>query len=476
MINTKKAIEILQWCISNNQSLQQGCKKFNVADSYLRNTRYDINKYKLKSADINNFLNLYDNFKKTPKEKERQEGSEEHNIFTEDNTGHASYEYKGDKMITSLDEAIEFFKIDTKIWEVERYLCNSYPVSARVREQNIEWVKNSKTGGSTMLGTSIRENKWTTKVNYQVKVWLKKRVEMVQAIDFDKFFKDLLVRHKPVVYKPVKYQKAEKNLLEINIFDLHVGKLTWREETGQDYDSKIASERFRYALDQLLIRSGSYKCERILFPVGNDFFNSDTDVNTTHMGTWQSEDSRWQKTFKTGCKLLIEGIDKLREIAPVDVLVIPGNHDWTRSFFLGETLYAWYRNDKNVSINNSPNPRKYYEYGQTLLGFTHGNLEKPEALRSLMALEAKEAWARVRYKEFHCGHWHRKVTTKYAVVDKQRLTDEELGIIIRHMSSMSGTDSWHHKQGYQGPNKSAEAFVWSHEDGLQAQFNVNINI
>jgi hypothetical protein len=42
------------------------------------------------------------------------------------------------------------------------------------------------------------------------------------------------------------------------------------------------------------------------------------------------------------------------------------------------------------------------------------------------------------------------------------------------MSSLSGTDSWHHKKGYIGARKSAEAFLWDRENGLQNQTYFNI--
>lgn len=452
----EKSIEIIRWCLFNKKPLYQGCARFGHTRAYVARAcklyghiadpqcREMISLYK-KLQENDNFHSRRE--KKKSKGESQPEAIKEEGVVFDAESG--MVDSRGFNHVKTLDEILSEAKVDLNLWEVERHLVNKWDVTNAI-------------GGVFQ--------------NWQVKVWLKKREEVEIAFNFEQFYKELLTEHQPTEYKSVKYPETEKNLLEINIFDLHLGKLCWGQESGLDYDSKIASQRFLYALDQLILRSQYYKCERILFPVGNDFFNSDTDINTTHAGTWQAEDSRWQKTFKTGIDLLVKAIDYLRERAPVDVLVIPGNHDWTRSFFIGETLFAWYRNDKHVDINNSPNPRKYYEYGNTLLGFTHGHLEKPEALRSLMAYESKEAWARTRYKEFHCGHWHRKLATKHVVIGKQLMSNEELGIIIRHMGSMSGTDAWHHRSGYVGPNKSAEAFIWNYEDGLNAQFNVNINI
>ena len=36
------------------------------------------------------------------------------------------------------------------------------------------------------------------------------------------------------------------------------------------------------------------------------------------------------------------------------------------------------------------------------------------------------------------------------------------------MSSLSATDSWHHKRGYIGSKRSAEAIFWDREKGLKS--------
>jgi len=449
----EKASKIIQWAKENNKSLRRACEFFRVNERYLRKIRGECVGYE----GYEEFIKLYNSFKNSANinepESDLKDGQKK---FTESDNN-ASFEYKGDEMIKSLEEAISFFKIDTRIWEVDKWICNSYPVSGKEREQDLTWK------GGVMSGYAKRSGSWTSKVNYQVKVWLKKKVQFEVAIKFEDFFVDLLKKHKPINYPKIKYSKNNtNNLLEVSIYDLHLGKLVYGQESNNNYDTKIATKRFKHAIVDLLKKAESSSYERILFIVGNDFFNSDNHLGETTKGTKQDEDNRWQKTFRTGTQLLIYGIDYMRTFAPVDILVIPGNHDYTKSFFLGETLAAWYRNDKSVNVNNSANPRKYYEYGKVLLGFSHGNNEKREKLRSLMAWEMKEAWARTAYREFHLGHQHRELAT------------EELGITIRSLSSLSGSDLYHHLNGFIGPTRAAEAFLWNKERGLEARFTSNI--
>jgi hypothetical protein len=468
MDSVSKAIEILQWAIKNGKSITEAQKKFGVRENFIRETRRKKN-----SKEIADLCDKVRGVKSVPKIEDDtvwdalKSGQKK---FSESSDGQANYQYKGSKQIKSLGEAIKFFKIDTKLWEITQYVCNSYPVSAREREQDLTW----KDG--VMSGTAKRANKWTTTVNYQVKVWLKKRETVAIAFDFEKFYKDLLSKYKPVKYPKIKYEKLKdkdaQNLLEVCICDLHLGKLCWGQEVNNNYDIKIAQKRFRYALQTLVQRALSSGFERILFPIGNDFFNSDNHLTTTTAGTRQDDDVRWQKSFQVGVKLLIDAIDFMKQYAPVDVLTVPGNHDREKSFYLGETLAAWYRQDSSVTVDGGTVLRKYYEFGQVLIGWTHGDKEKIDRLDRLMSMEAKEAWSRTTYKEFHTGHNHRKQAKEFST--KSDIIQEELNLVVRSMSSLAGSDVYHYTHGYIGPIRAAEAYMWNRHTGLIGSFNSNI--
>jgi len=165
--------------------------------------------------------------------------------------------------------------------------------------------------------------------------------------------------------------------------------LTWEEESGANYDIKIARKVVHAALDQLLDYAARYDVEKIVFPFGNDYFNVDNKLNTTTHGTPQQEDTRWQKTFRLGRLLAVEMIDKCSVLAPVDVLIIPGNHDEERSFYLGDALECWYHKNRNVMVNNKAMKRKYYPFGVNLIGFTHGYHEKYDKLPAMMQSKSR---------------------------------------------------------------------------------------
>lgn len=258
-------------------------------------------------------------------------------------------------------------------------------------------------------------------------------------------------------------------MLELSIADHHFGKLAWWEECGESYDLKIAEQMFRDAVIDLLSKARHYKFEEILFVVGNDLFNSDNRNNQTTAGTPQTTEGRYQKTLRIVRKVMQDVIEELLmpRTKKVRVVMVQGNHDTETVFMFGEILDAWFRHCPTVEIDNSPTQRKYVEYGQNMLLFTHGNEEKHEGLPLIMAQERKEMWGRTKFREVHLGHFHKRKETRFIDVDEHK------GVCVRILPSLCAAEDWHTSRGYIGNMRSAQAFIWEHETGLAAQFNHN---
>jgi hypothetical protein len=252
------------------------------------------------------------------------------------------------------------------------------------------------------------------------------------------------------------------NLLVPCIFDLHLGKLAWGEETGEDYDAKIAIKRFKNALDDLIVKSRGYSPQHILFPVGNDLYNSDKayPFAQTTAGTPQMDDLRWQKMFRMGVQLITEAVIKLSHIAPVTVITVFSNHDHERVFYLGETLTAMFDTHPNVTIDNSPKVRKYFKWGEVLIGTAHGHNEKPTDLPLIMAQENPKDWATTFYREWLLGHLHHK--QKFMTQESK----DYRGVRVTYLTSPSASDSWHFQKSFTGAIKGAEGFIYNDKEGL----------
>ncbi len=480
----ENAVDIINYAIKNNISVKEASVKCGFSDTYVKNTKADVlnlhekgilkdelfklfdDAYKRyensQNSKINTSVTEFTNDENPPEDLPPITTGEQTKFTVNGNNGEIEWKsgasYPADH-IRTLDQLLAICEVDPDIWKVKDYLVNKWDV------------------------TSWRNKQAETVQNFQVKARLERLVEMVKAKSAGEIFAEMVMDYEPPVFEctPRQYPiGTENNLLEISIFDLHIGKLAWGGETYENYDVKIARERFLSALEKLIQRASGFPYSRILFPVGNDFFNSDTIYNTTTKGTPQDEDLRWQKTFKIGTKLLVDAINLLKQTgAPVDVLVIPGNHDFERSYYLGEYLDAWFNNDPIVNIDNGASPRKYYVFGNVLLGFTHGSEEKESSLPLIMAsdITSKPYWSETKFHEWHLGHIHRKRNISYSVVDnKNNVLNEDLGVTVRYLSSLTGTEEWHHKKGFVGAIKAADAFVWNEEYGLVAHLNTNLII
>jgi hypothetical protein len=489
----EKAIEIINYAIKNKISVREASVKCGHSFTYVKNVKaivYDLYENNAISEELySKFDNAYKNYEKNVKEV-----TEPSYCFVNGTTGNApttvslsaadipripegektkfTVDEDGDEAtadwtwnsnlppdhIKTLDELLEACAVDLSTWRVESYIVNKWDVTS--------W----KTGSPV------------TVQNYQVKARLERNRANIRERVIGEMFQDMVKTYKPPVFKFYEKNHAniyENNLFEVSIFDLHIGKLAWGGETGENYDVKIARERFLNTIETLILRANGFQYSRILFPVGNDFFNSDNLNNTTTKGTPQDEDLRWQKTFNVGLKLLVDAINMLKQtLVPIDVVVIPGNHDFERSYYMGSVLEAWFHEDTQVNVNNGASPRKYYRFGKVLLGLTHGGEEKEVSLPMIMAtdIESKPMWSETLYHEWHLGHIHRKRNVNYAVFDRTRTVSEDLGVTIRYLSSLTGTEEWHHKKGFVGAAKAGEGFIWNDELGLIAHLNSNLII
>lgn len=274
------------------------------------------------------------------------------------------------------------------------------------------------------------------------------------------------LRKTPIKLQSVKYpkHKDEAYMAEVNISDLHLGKLCWDKETGNNYDLKITAEIFKNVIEYKVRELSRFSIEKIVFPLGNDFYHIDNYKNTTTQGTPQDVDSRFPKIFQEGIQLIVWAINQLRQIAPVEVILVSGNHGRFAEQALGGVISAYFNDDKNVTVDENLLPRKYIKYGQNLIGYLHGDEVKVSLLPILMATEAKHYWADTKYRYIKMGHFH-----------TNRLDQDEIcGIGIYTSPSLCGTDAWHMQKGYTENVKSAISTIYSKERGAVYQIIYNL--
>ena len=361
--------------------------------------------------------------------------------------------------IKSPKQLIKAMNIDESVWLIYKTQVGKQAAWRKDREVIWEVENNRVRNGKVRDSGKIK-----IVPLFNVKIWMRRRTEEIRSnLALDDFKKTAYQFAPKIVSLNIKKPKSGM-MYEIEMPDLHIGKLTWAEESGEDSDLKSQVELSKNIVKELLSYTNNFQIERILFPIGNDFYNVDNNLNTTTHGTPQQEDTRWRKSFKVGWQLAADIINMCSQVAPVDVLVVGGNHDEQRSFYLGEVLSALYKSDKNVNIDNSAKLRKYYVYGKNLIGLTHGYHEKVKELKNLMALEVPQMWAETNYREWHTGDKHHKEDWVHKTHEGNN------GVVVRILRSLTTPDAWHYNKGYVGVLRASESFLWDKEKGLRAQF------
>lgn len=344
-----------------------------------------------------------------------------------------------ESQIRTLDQLLDAAGVDLTRFEIIDHLINKWDMSCRINDDIV------------------------TTPQFQVKCRLRPIKQIVETEQILEIFRENLKKNSPTWNVIIPKKNDGKYMLELGIPDIHIGKLAWKEETRfENYNATAACEIYRQALEDLLAKAPLGYVEKILFPVGNDFFNVDSMANETTAGTPQAEDSRWQDTFRKGSQLISKAIETLATIAPVEVLFVAGNHDVQRTFYLGEVIDAYFRTHELVAVDNAPTVRKYCKYGTNLIGFDHGKDIKPQDLPLTMAVEQKQHWGETKFKEIHVGHLHKEMDNEYK------------GVKVRFLPSLCATDAWHSSKSYIGTTRTAKSFLYHKQKGLEAQYYFNL--
>jgi hypothetical protein len=300
-------------------------------------------------------------------------------------------------------------------------------------------------------------------------LWLKTKHESVRVtnplfktteqLNYEQLQKSLLSDLKDYSPKYNTYQREtlkDANLLVIDPADIHIGKLCSAFEVGESYNNQIAVNRVLNGVSGILDKTSSFKIDKILFVIGNDVLHIDNPRRTTTSGTPQDTDGMWHSNFLIAKQLYIDIIEKLICVADVHVVFNPSNHDYTNGFFLAQVIETHFKNCENVTFDCSISHRKYFVYGQNLIGTTHGDGAKTQDLPLLMANESKD-WSSCKHKYIYLHHFHHKVAKDY------------MSVCVEALRSPSGTDSWHHRNGYEHAPKAVEGFIHSKEHGQIAR-------
>jgi hypothetical protein len=251
--------------------------------------------------------------------------------------------------------------------------------------------------------------------------------------DFEKFLKNYI----PNFTFPDK--KQDNPILdiidvELSMADFHIGKKTLEGECI--YNKKI---QFINVLADLLFKvTNNYNIKTIVFPIGNDYFHTDNYQNSTTNGTPQDVLSGYDNEYEEGFDLLVGAIQLLNLNATnIEIILVQGNHDRTKSFYLAHALEVFFKGNKKIKFKREHSTTKFTVLGNTFIGYHHGNC-KIDDLPLIFATnkDSSVAFGNALYRHVHTGDKH------------HYMAKEIKGVRIQQMPSLSGTDRWHLDNNY----------------------------
>lgn len=321
--------------------------------------------------------------------------------------------------IRTLDELIDRCHIDTKKWEIVRYVQNYW---------------------------GNRNNP-----NWQVKVWLSVKTE--EQLFQDAFIK-FLKSYKPgavTISRPKLSNKPDANLV-INKQDAHLNKY-------DVHGNNNIEERFANVLSkvQIIVQQASFSnhLNSITYIIGSDILNSEF-TNATTKGTPQQNTHSYQQSFEFICGHEIQMINMLlSESDEVNIIFVPGNHDEYAGWHIVNWLKTYFRSVDRVNFDTTTDYRKYMSYGSTAVMFNHGDAIKPEKLASIFPIEYKEEWSKHQYFYIFTGDKHHE------------MSKDLNGIKFYQLPAFSSAKSlWDEKNGYTCSHAEATGFLIDKSVGI----------
>jgi hypothetical protein len=266
-------------------------------------------------------------------------------------------------------------------------------------------------------------------------------------------------------YIPIPSPKRDSSKLvadiELSISDYHLAK---RHVDG-DNDPVTRVMRFFDVAENLTEKVRSvYDINKVVFPISNDFFHTDNYQKSTTNGTPQDTMMDYASEYELGFNILVDTIKMLKANSDhVEVILVQGNHDRTKSYYLAHALDIYFKEDKNISFVREEGLIKATVVGNTFIGFHHGNC-KIDALPLLFATHPKYSkwFGDATYREVHTGDKH------------HYMAKEIKGVRIQQMPSLSGADRWHKDNNFVHSVRAALALVYDSKVGKVAEFEERI--
>ncbi|HAB1162235.1 TPA_asm: winged helix-turn-helix domain-containing protein [Salmonella enterica subsp. enterica serovar Enteritidis] len=259
---------------------------------------------------------------------------------------------------------------------------------------------------------------------------------------------------------PPKKRQNEKLLNLYTVSDFHLGMLAWADESGDDWDMKIAEDLFSKWFDAAFQKAPDAGVGVI--NLLGDFAHFDSlDAVTPASGHVLDADTRYQKLVRYMIRMVRRVVNMaLVKHKSVRLLIVQGNHDESGMIWLAEMFNTLYDNEPRVFVDTSPDVYKMVQHGKTTLFFHHGHKARFDAIEPVMIAKFRKAFGESVYSYAHVGHLHH-----------QKIVESRNMIVEQHRT-LAAKDAYASRGGWMS-GRSANVITYSAEYGEVARLTIS---
>lgn len=190
------------------------------------------------------------------------------------------------------------------------------------------------------------------------------------------------------------------------VTDYHLGQLSWKEETGEEWSLTTAEELIVNWFRAAITAAPDSKVG-ILAQLG-DLLHIDSILPVTpSSGNVLDADTRYAKIVETVIRILRRIVNMLlAKHDHVHVLLGEGNHDISSSIWLRALFAEKYEDNPRITVDTTSCPYYAFEWGDTSLFFHHGHKRKMDNVSEVFAGMYRGVYGRTKYSYAHMGHLH----------------------------------------------------------------------
>lgn len=371
--------------------------------------------------------------------------------ISEDEVSELMKELKKSEEPVKLELASSSKKVNVEKGTIESVVTSDFEPKNDIELANLHKINLDKYVITNYWSKMLPSGKFTSSVFSK-----RKEPKDYTPEDFIKFLENYKPTNLPSVNKLVIQDRTHVNV-EISLSDYHLAK---RHVDGDNNPVDRAVRYFNIAESLIKKVTSIYNIDTVILPISNDFFHTDNYQNQTTNFTPQDTMMDYSSEYEMGFDILVSTINMLKEHSSiVEVVLVQGNHDRTKSFYLAHALEVFFKNNNDVNFKREHGVVKGLTIGNTFIGWHHGNC-KIEDLPLLFAThpEYSEQFGNAKFREIHTGDKH------------HYMAKEVKGVRIQQMPSLSGTDRWHLDNNYVHSIRAAIALVYDYKKGKVCEF------